>query len=123
MNIRLLFREALRFGLVGLFATALHYGLYLALLPLLPVTVAYAVAYVASFLANFYLTARFTFGTAPSWRRFVGMGGAHAVNFLLHLVLLQGFLCLGVPVAVAPFPVFAIAIPVNFLLVRYVFKR
>jgi putative flippase GtrA len=51
------------------------------------------------------------------------MAGAHAVNYLLHMVLLNLFLWLGMSNELAPLPVFAIAIPVNFLLVRFVFKH
>lgn len=112
----------LRFVLVGGFATLLHYALYLLLKQWMEVNVAYTLGYVVSFVANFYLTAFFTFRTAPSWRKLVGMGGAHGVNYLLHLVLLNLFLFVGVPSALAPLPVFAIAVPVNFLLVKYVFK-
>ncbi len=115
--------QALRFALVGGLATALHYGLYWLLLRWLSPTVAYALGYAVSFLANFYLTAWFTFGTGPSWAKLAGMGGAHAVNFLLHIVLLEVFLGLGVPPRWAPLPVFAVAIPVNFLLVRRVFRH
>lgn len=115
--------EALRFILVGAFATALHYGLYLLLRSVMPLNLAYTIGYVASFAANFFLTAYFTFRSAPSWRKLAGMGGAHGVNYGLHIALLNLFLWLGVPAALAPVPVFAIAIPVNFLLVRFVFKR
>lgn len=115
--------EALRFVLVGAFATALHYGLYLLLRSIMPLNLAYTIGYVASFAANFFLTAYFTFRSAPSWRKLAGMGGAHGVNYVLHIALLNLFLWLGVPAALAPVPVFAIAIPVNFLLVRFVFKR
>ena len=45
------------------------------------------------------------------------------MNYGLHLCLLNAFLALGVTEVWAPLPVFAIAIPVNFLLVRFVFKR
>ena len=114
--------EAIRFALVGAFATGLHYALYLLLMRWLPLSVAYTVGYVVSFVVNFYLTAFFTFGTRPSWKRFAGMAGAHGVNYLLHIVLLNLFVWLGIPDALAPLPVFAIAIPVNFLLVRFVFK-
>ena len=114
--------EAIRFALVGAFATGLHYALYLLLKRWLPLSVAYTVGYVVSFVVNFYLTAFFTFGTRPSWKRFAGMAGAHGVNYLLHIVLLNLFVWLGIPDALAPLPVFAIAIPVNFLLVRFVFK-
>lgn len=67
--------EALRFALVGAVATALHYGLYLLLLAVMPANAAYTLGYVVSFVVNFYLTAYFTFGTGPSWRKLVGMGG------------------------------------------------
>lgn len=113
--------QAVRFAMVGGLATALHYGLYLLLRPFMAAQVAYTIGYVLSFLLNFLLTARFTFRTAPSWRRLAGMCGAHAVNYILHIVLLSLFLWLGMDARLAPVPVFAIAIPVNFLLVRHVF--
>lgn len=122
MEKRQTLQEALRFGLVGILATALHYGIYYLLQPLLPINLAYTLGYLLSFVVNFYLTAYFTFGTSPSWRKLAGMGGAHLVNYLLHLILLNSFLWLGIPARWAPLPVFAIAIPVNFLLVRFVFK-
>lgn len=115
--------EPLRFCMVGGLATLLHYGLYLLLCRFLGANAAYALGYVLSFIVNFYLTAYFTFGTSPSWRKLVGMGGAHAVNFFIHFVLLNTFLWMGIPEKYAPLPVFAIAIPVNFILVRYVFKK
>lgn len=114
--------EFIRFGLVGGFCTALHYGIYYLLQLTIDVNVAYTLGYVLSFIANFYLTSYFTFGTAPSWRKLAGMSGAHAVNYALHILLLNLFLRIGIPREWAPIPVFAIAIPVNFLLVRFVFK-
>ena len=94
--------------MVGIFATALHYGLYFVLQRVINVNIAYTLGYALSFIANFYLTAYFTFGRKPSWRKAFGFGGA---------------LWMGIPKPLAPIPVFAIAIPVNFLLVRFVFKR
>lgn len=116
-------REAVRFALVGGLATLLHYGIYLALQRFIQVDLAYTIGYLISFIANFYLTAYFTFRSAPSWKRLFGMGGAHAVNYLLHISLLNLFLWIGISKPLAPIPVFAIAIPVNFVLVRFVFKR
>ena len=119
------FIELFRFALVGGFATALHYGIYYALwrYAAFNENVAYTAGYVLSFIANFYLTAYFTFRSRPSWRRAGGFGGAHLVNYLLHMGLLNLFLRMGLPEQWAPLPVFAIAIPVNFLLVRFVFKH
>jgi hypothetical protein len=48
---------------------------------------------------------------------------AHLVNFLLQTVLLALFLRLGLSKPVAMIPVFAICVPVNFLLVRYFLKK
>ncbi len=39
------------------------------------VNVAYTMGYVLSFVANFYLTAYFTFGQPPSWKKAFGFGG------------------------------------------------
>lgn len=110
-----------RFVVVGALATLLHYGLYYLLMNLMPAALAYATGYVLSFVFNFFATSYFTFHTAPSWKRFVGMLGAHGVNFLLHMGLFQLFQWMGMPVAWIPLPVYAVAVPVNFLLVRFVF--
>lgn len=115
--------EAVRFGIVGVGATALHYGIYYLLQQVINVNVAYTVGYAVSFVANFYATSYFTFGTSPSWKKLFGMGAAHGVNYLLHILLLNVFLWMDIPKVWAPFPVFAVVIPVNFLLVRFVFKR
>lgn len=115
--------EFIRFALVGILATALHYGFYYLLQTVINVNIAYTAGYLLSFLANFYLTAYFTFGTRPSWKKAAGFGGAHLVNYLLHMLLLNLFLWAGVPKPWAPLPVFAIAIPVNFILIRFVFKH
>ena len=113
--------EFLRFVMVGLFATGLHYGIYFVLQKFIQVIV--ALGYVLSFVANFYLTAYFTFGQPPSWKKAFGFGGAHLTNYLIHIGLLNLFLRLGFSRPLAPIPVFLIAIPVNFLLVRFVFKQ
>ena len=115
--------EFLRFVMVGVFATGLHYGIYFVLQRVINVNVAYTLGYILSFIANFYLTAYFTFERKPSWKKAFGFGGAHLVNYLMHIGLLNLFLRLGLSRPLAPIPVFAIAIPVNFLLVRFVFKQ
>ncbi len=116
-------RELIRFAVVGVIVTTLHYGIYYFLKAITNVNIAYAAGYIISFIVNFYLTSYFTFGTAPSWKKLLGMGGAHLINFLLHMTLLNIFLYMGFSKTWAPVPVFAIVIPVNFLLVRFVFKH
>lgn len=113
----------LRFGVVGVAATALHYGVYFLLHCQINASVAYAVGYFVSFLLNYYLSARFTFRTDTSVRNGVGFSLAHGFNFVLQLGLLNLFLWLGVSKTLAPLPVYCIAVPTNFLIVRFVFKR
>ena len=67
--------EFVRFVMVGIFATALHYGLYFVLQRVINVNIAYTLGYALSFIANFYLTAYFTFGRKPSWRKAFGLEG------------------------------------------------
>ena len=117
------FPEFIRFVMVGILATALHYGIYFLLQRFINVNIAYSIGYILSFIANFYLTALFTFGKKPSRKKAFGFGGAHLTNYLIHIGLLNLFLRLGFSRPLAPIPVFLIAIPVNFLLVRFVFKQ
>lgn len=121
MKPQLLHSSFVRFVLVGGGATALHYGIYYGLQFVMNVNIAYSIGYVCSFLVNFYLTARFTFREKASWGKAAGFGVAHLCNYLIHIGLLNLFLYMGLPKSLAPIPVFAIAIPVNFFMVRFVF--
>lgn len=115
--------EFIRFAIVGVIATLIHYGLYLVLKQLINLNVSYTAGYLISLACNFFLTAKFTFQTEASVRRGAGFIISHIVNYLLHMVLLNLFIKAGVPSSYAPLPVYCIAIPVNFLLVRTVFRK
>lgn len=114
--------EFIRFAIVGVIATGIHYGLYYVLQKRIEVNFAYTLAYLVSFVINFYMTSLFTFRTKPSLGKLFGLSGAHIVNYLMHIALLNLFLNIGLSKTWAPLPVFAIVIPVNFILVRFVFK-
>ena len=58
MKTKPLVKEFIRFGVVGVLATALHYGIYYFLQSFINVNVAYTTGYVISFIVNFYLTLR-----------------------------------------------------------------
>lgn len=115
--------EIIRFGLVGTFAAALHYAIYWVLKHYINVNIAYTIGYVLSFVCNFFLSSYFTFKSKASVKKGVGFIGAHVNNYLMHIILLNFFLYLGVDSTWAPIPVLMIAVPVNFLLVRFVFKH
>lgn len=115
--------EILRFGIVGVVATALHYVIYWILQHWINVNVAYTIGYFLSFIANYFLSAQFTFREKTTTRNGIGFAGAHLFNYLFQMVLLNIFLWLGFSKALAPLPVYCIAVPVNFILVRTVFKK
>lgn len=117
------FFEIVRFGLVGVVATALHYGVYWLLHGLMNVSVAYTIGYFVSFVANYLLSARFTFKKKKSVKNGVGFACAHLFNYVLQISLLNFFIWMGVGEALAPVPVYCIAIPTNFVLVRLVFVK
>lgn len=117
------FGEIIRFGLVGVFATLFHYFIYWILQHWINFNVAYTIGYTVSFVCNFFLTSYFTFKKEATVKRGIGFGGAHLFNYLFQIVLLNIFVSIGLPKTLSPIPVYMIAIPVNFLLVRYVFKK
>lgn len=116
------YKEFLRFGLVGILATLIHYGIYLILNLVIASWIAYSIGYGISFLCNFYLSSVFTFKEKATFKKGIGFGISHGINYLLHIVLLSLFLKLGIKEELAPIPVFTIAIPINFILIRFVFK-
>ena len=115
--------ELIRFGIVGTTAAAIHYGVYWVLQHWMNVNVAYTIGYIVSFLVNYYLSARFTFKEKTSTKNGLGFGLAHLTNYLLHIVLFNFFLWIGLSREIAPLAVLAIAVPTNFVLVRFVFKH
>lgn len=116
------FDEIIRFGIVGIMATAIHYGIYGVLQSYIHHNIAYTLGYGISFICNFFLTAHFTFKKKATVKKGIGFGLSHLCNYLIQLGLLNLFIYMGINKGLAPLFVFAIAIPINFLLVRFVFK-
>ena len=116
-------KEFFRFCLVGGTATGIHYGIYLLLNRVMNTNVAFSIGYFVSFLANFVLSNVFTFKTRPSAGKGVGFTLSHIVNYLLQSGFLNLFIyVLKVPENWAPLPVYAITVPINFILVRTALK-
>lgn len=114
--------EFFRFVIVGLVATGIHYGIYYLLERIINVNIAYTIGYAVSWFVNLFLTSHFTFKSQLSFKKSVGFAFSHLVNYLLHMLSLNIFLAIGLSAEIAPLFVFAVVIPVNFLLVRFVFK-
>lgn len=114
--------ELMRFGIVGVAATLLQYGVYLALLKVLHHNLALTLGYGVSFVFNFFASTYFTFKVKANARRGAGFALSHVVNYFLQIAVLNGFLYAGVPEKLAPLPMFGVCVPVNFLLVRFFLK-
>ena len=129
------FREFIRFCIVGAIAMGLHYAIYLFLLWTMGIdwsaakgadwraTLAYTVGYAIALGVNMLLTARFTFHEQLNIKRGGGFLVSHAINYALEIGLLNLFLAMHVAEWLAPLLVLLVAVPINFVLVRFAFKR
>lgn len=116
--------QFIRFCIVGTVAAGIHYGIYYVLLRLgTGHNLAYATGYILAFVCNFIATSYFTFRTGPSWGKFAGFAGSHAVNFLLHMALLNLFLWMGMHELIAPIVVMGVAMLVQYTILNFVFRK
>jgi putative flippase GtrA len=115
--------QFIRFGLNGIFVTAIQYGVYLLLRRHISVNAAYTVGYLVSFAVNFLMTSYFTFQSHPSLKRFLGFSGSHAVNYCVQIGALNLFIHLGMGAAVAPIPAILTAVVVQFTILRFVYSK
>ncbi|MGY5010017.1 GtrA family protein [Streptomyces sp. 900105755] len=113
--------QIITFAVVGVVNTATYYGLYLLLLRSLPYLAAHILAFFLSMIGSFFLNAKFTYRTRPTWRKFLLFPLTNATNFVITTV--------GVYVIVdvlhagsrfAPLMASAAAIPVTFVVSRWV---
>ncbi|MFE7834881.1 GtrA family protein [Streptomyces sp. NPDC057474] len=116
--------QIITFALVGVVNTATYYGLYLLFLNWLPYLAAHILAFALSMTGSFFLNARFTYRTRPTWRKFLLFPLTNATNFLITTA--------GVYVIVdvlhagnrfAPLLASGAAIPVTFVVSRMIMLR
>lgn len=114
--------EAIRFVAVGGFCTLLQYGIYVLFVNVVKVTpvVATLISYAISFIANFFFSSYFTFRSNPTAKKGVGFTLSHLINMGMQTGLVAIFKGL-VGSTLALLPALAICVPLNFLLVRFVF--
>lgn len=135
------FGEVIRFGIVGVIAVIIHNAVYWALLnadawtPLAgcsdirewtesPVwkSWAYTIGYFVSWCVNFWLSAHFTFRRKANVKRGIGFALSHISNYLMQMPCFWFFTWVGVPSWIVVVPVTCVCVPINFMLVRFVFK-
>lgn len=127
--------EFIRFAIVGSISAIVHLIFYLSILWILGVewstngyvgwrpNVAYAIGYAISLACNLYLTGKFTFKKSITKKRLILFVFAHACNFLIHESLLNIYLLIGIANWLVLPLVLIIAVPINFIMVRAVFKK
>ena len=115
--------EAMRFAVVGVVATVLQYVLYVGFNRLMHPTLANTIAYAVSFGFNYVASTRYTFKVKSTARRGLGFAFSHLGNYCMQTIVLAAMLWLGVQKDLAMVPVFAVCVPVNFILVRYFLKK
>ena len=120
-------KEFIRFCIVGVVATLIQYAVYYLVQLMsdssLWLNLSYTVGYVVSLVCNFFMTTYFTFRSRVSLKNVAGFGGSHLVNYLIHMVLFNTFISIGIDKVIAPWFVFAVAVPVNFTLLHFVYKN
>ncbi|MGW7548228.1 GtrA family protein [Streptomyces sp. NPDC054770] len=113
--------QIITFALVGVVNTATYYGLYLLFLMYLPYLAAHIIAFMLSMIGSFFLNARFTYRTRPTWRKFLLFPLTNATNFVITTVGVYVIVdMLHVGSEFAPLMASAAAIPVTFVVSRWV---
>ena len=115
--------EIVRFGIVGVAAVLIQYGVYLLLVQFLNHNISMTIGYIISFIFNFIASTHYTFRVKANARRGAGFALSHVINFFMQIAMLNLFIWIGINKHLAPVPMFCVCVPVNFLLVRFFLKR
>ena len=115
--------EVIRFIITGVVSTLTTYLVYWVLLPILNHSIAFLVGYLVAVIVNYIMTTSFTFKVKATKKNGLGFIVSNIINFVLSEAFLNLFIYLGVSKQWAPIPMYAICIPINFLIVRYVMKK
>ncbi|GGW19487.1 GtrA family protein [Streptomyces capoamus] len=114
-------RQILTFAAVGVVNTATYYCLYLVFLTGLPYLAAHVLAFALSMVGSFFLNARFTYRIRPTWRKFLLFPLTNVTNLLVTtagVYLIVDVLHAGS--RFAPLLASAVAVPVTFVVSRWV---
>ncbi len=115
--------EVMRFGVVGVAAVLIQYGVYLLLVLFMNHNISMTLGYIISFIFNFIASTHYTFRVKANAKRGAGFALSHVINYFMQIAMLNVFIWLGISKQIAPMPMFGICVPVNFLLVRFFLKR
>lgn len=115
--------EFLRFCINGCLAVCIQYAFYWLLLHFgVEKNIAFTLGYLVSFSYNFIATSYWTFHSRPSWKRFTGFAGSHVVNYFVQIGFLNLFCLAGFSAKLAGLLAMAAAVPVNYIILHFVYK-
>lgn len=115
--------EVVRFGITGVASTLVTYAVYYLCLLWLNPTLSFTIGYIVAMIVNYILTTSFTFKVKANKKNAAGFVISNAINYGLCTLFLNFFIWIGVSKKIAPIPMYAICIPLNFLIVRFVMKE
>lgn len=123
-NLRSVFFEVVRFGIVGVANTAVYYGVYRVLLMFISYLPAHLIAWVFSVIFSYFMSCYFTYKVRPSWKTFLAFPSTTLVNLAFTtfgtVLLVEAF---EVSELVAPIICGVLAIPFTFTLAKFIFTR
>lgn len=114
--------EIVRFGITGIVSTLVTYAVYYVCLLWLNPTLSFSIGYIVAMIVNYILTTSFTFKVKANKKNAAGFVISNVINYGLCTLFLNFFIWIGVSKKLAPIPMYAICIPLNFLIVRFVMK-
>lgn len=117
------FKEIIRFVIVGVVATLFNYGVYSVCILFTTPAISMLIATVLATILNYFMTTSFTFRVKRNVKNGIGFIITNLINLALNEAFLFLFIFLGVSERIAPLPMYAVCIPINFLLVRNVMRR
>ena len=113
----------MRFGVTGSLSTGLHYCAYLLALLVFNATISYTIGYGVGLVFNYFMTTRFTFKKQSSKKNAAGFLGSHIINYLLEIGLLNLLMHFAIGKQLAGIMTLVMIVPINFLLLRFVFVK
>ena len=115
--------EFCRFVIIGILATVIHYSIYYIMQKgEVSINISYTIGYGISFIFNFILSSYFTFKVKPDKTKGIKFMLAHFINYSIQMLLLNIIIGIGIASSVAGIISIVVAIPINFIMVKKVFK-
>lgn len=116
--------EIARFLLAGLTTTIVSYGLYLALLFVLPYMIAYAVSYAAGIVFSYFINTYFVFAQRFSLQSFLKFPLVYLAQFVINAAVVWFAVdSFGIRKELAPLIAIVLSIPITYLMSRAIIKQ